>query len=310
VLGTLGITSIKTDWRYEKIGNGKHKGNITLESPVDVATCLSTPHHYNIMIRGSQFDVSFEHVYGLLTPTTCTTIALLLHKDDDYEPGEAEHSVEEHLNLYNMANGTDGTIDNVRRSEEFYSNYLLCDPGDIITAQGLCENPMPSGRFFRQVFFANAAAANYIPEYAAQYDRTAKAICDARRKELHTTRQSGSLVPLIIDIAPREAVSKQTPLDVLRQTRLSLVYEYHKRLEQDDSAFGARNIDRLHRSNVEIAENTPPRSEHDWFRAEDRFQEDSDALQTQLRIHTEIDRIDRDYEWAKARFQDSPSIPV
>jgi hypothetical protein len=301
-LGRLGLQLI-AEWAHKKHNDesGKYVGNVALHSPGEVATCIETPFHDQIPLDGSMFYVNFHHIFGIITPTTCTTIGLVV-VGDSCEIGEHRLQVKEFFAEYNEANNTEATISNIRMSTE-YSKYLLCDPCDIITAQGLCENPMPNGRFFRQIFFANADPANYVPDYGKAYDKKSDKAHTARCRSAGRSHhlRTKTTIPLTVEIGRKEAWIKLSPLDELRQERLIQVYNYHKRLEMNDPIHGTRIIDRLHKWNVEIAEKTPPRSEHDWCGVEDRFQEDSDALQTQLRIHAEIGRLDKDYEWAKAR---------
>jgi hypothetical protein len=231
-LEKLGIQSVEFDWAHRKhdYQKGNYLGNITLNSPVDVGKCLEKPHHDDIIVDSSRFRIHFDKIFGLITPTTCTTIGLVV-VGDGCELYEHKIQVQELLEKYNLVNGTDATIDNVRMSTE-YSKYLLCDPCDIITAQGLCELPMPNRRFFRQMFFANANPANYTPEYSKAYDKEAGEAHSIRYRSAGRTcpARSGSMVPLTIKIGPKAERTKSTPLQDLRQERLITVCEYHRRL--------------------------------------------------------------------------------
>jgi hypothetical protein len=46
---------------------------------------------------------------------------------------------------------------------------------------------------------------------------------------------------------------------------------------------------------------TEPRTEHDCWNSEERYQEDSDALQTELRVYNELGCVNRDFQWTKER---------
>jgi len=305
-LRKIGIRNVEKDWAHRKheYQPGQYRGNITLDSPVDVDLCLKTPYHDAIEIEGSQFRLDFTNIFGLITPTTCTTIGLAV-VGDNCEIEEHELQVQEHLSEYNVANNCDATIDNIRISDQ-YSKYLLCDPCDIMTAQGLCENPMPNGRFFRQIFFANAAPANYTPEYGKAYDskadqaHTARCISSGGLQPVH----SDSLVPVTVEITAKDW-TKPSELDELRQKRLCLVYKYHLRLQKGDPIHGSRIIKRIHDWNVEISDKTPRgiEYEYDFLGVEDRYQEDSDALETQIMIHNSLEDQGKDYEWAKGRLE-------
>lgn len=144
-------------------------GHIHLDSPVDVVLLASEGEIGPIPIKYSNYTVEFSYPRGSIAPTSCTTIGMVVRGDGR---DEIVHSAElqEHVAKYCRANSKRATVTNIRMSSK-HDDYFLCDPCDIITAQGLCELPMPNKRYFRQIFLANANPANYTKTYELLYDR-------------------------------------------------------------------------------------------------------------------------------------------
>jgi hypothetical protein len=297
------IRNVETDWAYDKLGEGKHKGNITLDSRVDVGICLENPLHHDIVIDGSTYRIHFGNIFGLITPTTCTTIGIAV-AGDNYDFTQHVKQLRRFMEDYNLVNDSSGTIDNIRMSTE-NPRYLLCDPSDIITAQGLCELPMPNRRFFRQIFFANAKAANYKVSYGIQYDKEATTIHDTRsyNSPFDYVARSGSLIPLTIDIDPKGPYhnrEKPSLSEDLRERRLKLVFEWLSREKKNDPMNSVLALRRLVEWNVELTNQMEPRAEHEWD-SQKLFQQDSDALEIQVELHERIALLDQDYQSAKSR---------
>jgi len=317
-LARMRLREIPFDWGNSPEGqsnraahNGQAGGNITVDSPADVRACLAWSSAQHITIGWSEFIVRFHQVFGLLTPTACTTIALGV-AGDGYDYSEHLAHLRHLLKAYketNLPAHTDSQklVDNIRMSEED-PRYLLCDPCDLFTAQGLCELPMKNGRFFRQVFFTNLKPAYYMLDNEKEHVKQAKSSYDTRyyRCVGDHPPHSGSTTPLIIEIAdngPYHGRAKPTELDDLRIKRLGLDYEWYmnqERNDPDDFMSPHRVLDQLSRWNAEIAEKTESDSERS-HNAGKRYREDSDALETQISLHEETRILNDAYQWGKLR---------
>ena len=207
------------------------KGRITLDSPSQVPALVDAGVIESIQTQFSKYDVQFHHRHGSITPTACTTIGLILKGLRRDQRNDILKSLEEHLSHYNYVNSSDATIDNIRSSKE-NPDYLLCDPCDIVTAQGLCEVPVTNaqGRFFRQIYLANASPANYTKEYEILYRERAAQLFKAREEASSDMNASDpvSFEPLLLGIAPHEHPTREKPseLQKLRHSQSTKVYNW------------------------------------------------------------------------------------
>jgi hypothetical protein len=317
-LAKMGLKEVPLDWGNDSDGQsvrshqkGQATGNITVGSPTEVRTCLAWASAHPISVGWSKFNVTFQRISGLITPTSCTTIGLVVI-GDGFDYSEHCAQLNDLLGKYHCINNTpwphQDLVTNVRMSEE-NPRYLLCDPCDLVTAQAVCELKMENGRFFRQVFFANLKPAYYRSENEIEYGKRAKALYHSRcaRDDGHPC-YSGSTIPFILEIednSPYHGRTKPSELDDLRRKRLNMVYEWYMNQERNDPDHimsPHRVLLQIHAWNLEIARKTECNDEH-AHNASKRYQEDSDALETQINLHEETQILDDGYQWAKTGWQ-------
>jgi hypothetical protein len=173
-LTALGIPPVTFDWGSDTRQTlGGAERSINLPAPSLIRKCLEnekeleelTAKQRAIDHEGVQFLLVFSTVWDHITPTACTTIGLKVTGDNfkfKQHLRQLLHLVEGYKRANKVQIPNDQIVTNIRMSTEHHG-YLLCDPIDLITAQGSCEYPMPNGRdrFFRQVYMLNTDPRNY-----------------------------------------------------------------------------------------------------------------------------------------------------
>jgi hypothetical protein len=295
------IDSDKSGWR-------KAQGRITLDSRDAVVALVEDGAIEVIKMGSSEYNVQFHYRHGSITPTACTTIGLNLKGLRSDQKDDIVDDLKEHLSQYNLANNCEGTIRNIRMSEE-NPDYLLCDPCNIMVAQGLCAVPIghAKDRFFRQIYFANASPANYIKKYEISYQKRALLEYQAREERDFFDEEdtpSGTFEPLLLEIAPHKypAPEKPSELQNLRHSQLTKVQNWRNDQGKNKELDPRRMVASLYRTNVRIAEITKAESEHDTGVVV-LYRHDVEALETQISIHQAIGLLNADHKWAVDRLE-------
>lgn len=128
------------------------------------------------------------------------------------------------------------------------------------------------------------------------------------QKSREVDREAGKTVPTLIlepvvleiELRRYQAPAPPSSLASERQRRLIKMDDWIKDRAQEKAMSPRQTVESLHVLNFNIAQQT----EYDGERIEGarrRFQEDFDALQTQISIHKEVGDMETDYHWALAR---------